>query len=419
MKDELFNQRMDFVQSILALNDLKVNSIKPVKYDPETIFSERLGPSTHMRPNPYSVISSQANKAVIHPGTSPIPVGCNSVIMRLYNKDPKTGINNANRAENEVACMSLARQALAGSAYSCIIPDIYTWASISQGQGFIMMQHMPGEVTNKALNKMDIDDKSAVFRQMADILALIQKFELPKTIEAFGGLTFNDKAHATSAQMTLRVGGPSTSCRDFIRSMLAGKLEEADNNSVIEGWNENKLRPSLDKYLEVGLPHILDHLKNERRVLLHSYFTTNKLLFDPDKFLGFSFSGIYGAQLPGPNSEAFDHLIREAILNRFPESLPTFESEELKRQWKVAKAWNAKLARSGAATPQTIPHFDRIADIYWLEDNLSPFDLENKHLRQQNTQDELRARREEIVQILGEILDDEGFGSSDKTQGSR
>jgi len=128
-----------------------------------------------------------------------------------------------------------------------------------------------------------------------------------------------------------------------------------------------------------------------------------------EEFLGFSFSGMYGGQLPGPDSEPFELLIREAMLAGFPESLPTFDSEESTRQWKLAKVWNVELARSGAARPQTIENFDKIADIYWLADNLSPFDLENVSLRQQRTENQLRARREEIARTVGKFLSDAGF----------
>jgi len=166
------------------------------------------------------------------------------------------------------------------------------------------------------------------------------------------------------------------------------------------------------------------------------YLSTNKLLiainnllFDPDsfqitalldfdfpyigtateEFLGFSFTGMYGGQLPGPDSEPFELLIREAMLSGFPASLSTFDSEESKRQWELAKAWHVELARSGAARPQTIELFDKIADIYWLADNLSPFDLENKYLREQNTKDQLKTRREEIAHTVEKFLGDAGF----------
>jgi len=54
---------------------------------------------------------------------------------------------------------------------------------------------------------------------------------------------------------------------------LAGKLKEADNNPVIKGWNKNGLRPRLDKFMEIGLPQILEILKDQRKVLVHSDFS--------------------------------------------------------------------------------------------------------------------------------------------------
>jgi hypothetical protein len=120
---------------------------------------------------------------------------------------------------------------------------------------------------------MALDDRKNVLKQMADILALIQKFKLPETVKSIGGLTFDEDNHVISAQMTLYKGEPCADYLEFMRAMFRNKLAEVDENPVIEGWKANGVRARLDEFIKSGLPEILKDLQNVRKVIVHSDFS--------------------------------------------------------------------------------------------------------------------------------------------------
>lgn len=209
----------------------------------------------------------------IQPGTVPLPADAASLILRLANADPNTGMNNTNRVENEVAFMTLARRALATSKYSHIVPDVYAWASTASGQGFTVQQHMPGTMPDKVFKELTIQDKSVVLSQMAEILALLQKFPVPQTVDKFGGVRFDEVGNIVSAQMAIYKGEPSTNYEDFIRAIFNVKLQEADDNPVMQGWRDNGVRARLDHFVEHGLGDILKGHEHPKKVLVHCDFS--------------------------------------------------------------------------------------------------------------------------------------------------
>lgn len=216
------------------------------------------------------------------PGTIPLPAHTTSFIIRLANADPRTGINNTNRIESEVAFMMLVREALASSKYRHIIPDVYAWAPTSSGpsgQGFSMQEYKWGTIPYRGFDKLSLEDKSVVFGQMADILALLQKFEVPGTVEKFGGLKFDGEGRIISAQMSLYKGEPTTSYKDFMTAIFRVKLQEADENPVIQGWRGNGVRARIEQFINVRLGEILKGYEGVRKSLVHSDFSKFSLSY--------------------------------------------------------------------------------------------------------------------------------------------
>lgn len=205
-------------------------------------------------------------------GTVPVPMHTKSLIFKLSNSDPRTGMNNANRVENEVAFMTLAQQALLGSKYSHIIPDVYAWVSVATCQGFTAQEYMPGIMPDKVFKDLGLEGKSVVLAQMADILALLQKYPVPQTIDNFGGLKFDENGKIVSAQMTIYKGEPSATYQDFIRSIFDVKLQETDENPVMQGWRDKGIRKRLDTFIDSRLGDILKDHRHPTKVLVHSDF---------------------------------------------------------------------------------------------------------------------------------------------------
>ncbi|KAL7908442.1 hypothetical protein GGI35DRAFT_486492 [Trichoderma velutinum] len=425
MNHEQYDQRISFVKSLLQLNALEAKNIDPIEYDMDTPFpyNNFIYHVTLASPisRPINIKSFQSDKP--QPGTVSFPANSTSLLVRLSNSDPRTGLNNINRVENEVAFMALIRQALAKTKYSHIIPNVYSWADITSGQGFTVQQYMPGTIPAKSFETLSLQDKSIVLGQMADILALLQQFDIPKTVEMFGGLKFDEYGRVISGQMSRFTGEPSATYKDFLRSIFRAKLQEADENPIILGWEENGLRTKLDEFIGYQLDGILKDYEQVVRVLIHGDFTTNNILFDAttlqvtalldfdfsyvatvaEEYLGFSFGNISGGKLPGPFETGPNLSLRKAMLSGF--SMPILNADASEGQWDVAKAWDKDLVRAGVTKPATIPHFEDIADIYWIQDHICPFELDSPVMRRRKTAEQLRSIRNETEEMIVKLLD--------------
>ncbi|KAK6224447.1 hypothetical protein QIS74_02774 [Colletotrichum tabaci] len=365
MNDQHYKQRMDFVESILQSNGLKAESIEPVEYDinspfPYNNFIYRV---TLSSPTTTAITFKSSQSGDPQPGTVPCPADTASLIVRLANSDPRTGINNTHRVESEVAFMTLVRQALAGSKYSCIVPDVYMWSGVSSGQGISVQQCMPGTIPERGgFEDFSLQDKTVLLGQMADILALLQNYTVPGT-----GLLGDDEP---------------------------------------------------------------------QKVLIHADLTTNNLLFDPstlrvtalldfdfsyvgtvaDEFMGFSFGNLCGGTLPGPFESGSQLALRRAMLTGFSESHPVVGASEV--QWDIAETWDKELARAGAARPCTIFRFEEIANIYWLQDKVSPFELDNPMMRKRMAAEQVEETRSRTEKLIAEFLGRASLSYDNSSEGN-
>lgn len=163
--------------------------------------------------------------------------------------------------------------------------------------------------------------------------------------------------------------------------------------------------------------------RHSEPVLTLGFLATNNLLFNAatlqitalldfdfsivatkaDEFMVYSFGNIAGGQLPGLYETGPLLELRDAMLAGFSKFTPVENCSEV--QWDVAKAWDQELARAGAARPHTIRGFEEIADIYWLQDKISPFVLDNPSMRERKTAEQLKAVREETESLIVRFLD--------------
>lgn len=265
-----------------ALTIIQAESIEPVEYDMNTPFpyNNFIYLVTLTAPTTSAQKLKSAQNADTQPGSVLFPANSAHLIVRLANSNPLTGMNNTNRVENEVAFMTLARQALTNSKYSHIVPDVYTWASTSTGQGFTMQQYMRGTMPARGFDALSLQDKSVVFGQMSDILALLQRFKIPRTVDRFGGLKFDEQSgEVISAQMAIFTGDPSLTYKDLLRNIFRVKLGEADDNPVMRGWKENGVRVRLDDFIDNRLDDIFKNHNDTQKVLVHGDFSKSLLLY--------------------------------------------------------------------------------------------------------------------------------------------
>lgn len=205
-------------------------------------------------------------------GCVPIAAGTNALIMRLTNA-AASGMNTANRVQNEVAIMNIVSAALNRVGMN-VVPAIYGWDSADAKQGWILQQLMPGKQLDAGMKSMDLHGKSIIFAQMAKMLSAIQTYQLPESIEYFGGLTLDHEGLPISAAMTSVDAGPWTSYEESWRERLRVGLEKADANQFIKGWRANGVRERLEAFVENGVAAQCRSLASkDKKVVVHADFS--------------------------------------------------------------------------------------------------------------------------------------------------
>lgn len=211
-------------------------------------------------------------------GCKATPDGVTEFIVRLTNPNAD-GMNTENRVENEVAMISLFEAAL--SHYSPkVVPSVYGWGSAAaeSSQGWILQELMPGASLDVALDSMDLQNKKAIFAQMAGMLSAMQKYCLPPSITGSGGLTFDSVGRIVSSRMTSVGAGPWPSYEEQYKGRLRVALARADANPYIRGWQANGVRKRIDVFVDHGVHTQFRNLDSkEEKVLTHADFSE----FDP------------------------------------------------------------------------------------------------------------------------------------------
>ena len=123
-------------------------------------------------------------------GVEPLPSNTTQAVVRFTN--PDANLNDAVLVENQVAAITLAREAL-NSLDIPIVPQVYGWSSAANGVGWVLMEFMPGASLEAAeFQKLDEDAKRDIITQIAQLVKLIQKYQLPASIKGYGGLRFSE-----------------------------------------------------------------------------------------------------------------------------------------------------------------------------------------------------------------------------------
>lgn len=214
--------------------------------------------------------SNPRNQAQRQPGTQAIPPGLDNFIIRLPN--PISGYNDQIRVENEVAALSIARDALHGK-FPGFIPRVFGWGSAKYGQGWILQEYMAGRPLLDDFGQMNDVDKACILNQMAEVLSSFQKIELPATIRDYGGLGFGPSGEIVSAPMSIMDAGPFSTYEELVNATIQSKLTEADTDPQVEGWRANGVRARLDKFISQGLHAAMQSMANFPKALVHADFS--------------------------------------------------------------------------------------------------------------------------------------------------
>lgn len=97
------------------------------------------------------------------------------------------------------------------------------------------MEYMPDVMVDTKFAMLSLPGKKVVLGRMAEIVDAIQKYPLPNSIKAFGGLSFDKKWDIVSVQMILFKGGPFDSYEELYKARILEALREGDEKPVLKG----------------------------------------------------------------------------------------------------------------------------------------------------------------------------------------
>lgn len=198
--------------------------------------------------------------------------------MRVAN--PRAGVVEDNRVENEVAAMHLARQGVLSykPTAAFLIPELYAWRSqtgAEKGLGWTLMEYKHGVSLDRKFRDMSQEDQKEVIGQVADAFAGIQRAPIPEGVRSHGGLTIDEDGRIATGQMTIMSGGPWESHGDFWRAKFGAQLREAGRSQVLDGWKPRGVRERVDRFLADGLEDYIagSGADATQRVLIHGDFS--------------------------------------------------------------------------------------------------------------------------------------------------
>lgn len=411
---------MDVVRGILKTKDLSAASIEPVEYDEACPF-----PYNNFI---YKIQLVQAS--VLDAGNPPV----STLILRLSN--PRAdGLNNANRVQNEVASILLARS---NPDLTAIVPAIYAWqagkdkAESEKDFGWVLMEYKPGVSLDSQLEKLTAEKRGLVLGQISRILAALQHVQLPPGVAAHGGLTIDDAGNTISAQPTTLKGGPWPRYQDFWRAKFENQLADADSSPVLKGWRQDDLRGRIDRFLDEGLTAVLSGagVDTDRLCLIHGDLTTNNILFDPETnqltgLVDFDFSfvshpaheffvslhDVGGNTSGGHGPDPTGGKLTAAILSgdfdvRLDEGEGADDAAKILDQ---ARDWDEAVHAAGGTRPSEIAGIATLDKLRQLEGLLAPFRLVHPFFLKKKTPEELEQDRLKAAETLAGKLEEFGF----------
>jgi hypothetical protein len=241
-----------------------VKSIEIIEYDPECPFTyNNFLYDITLETQGHSVPSHQQTRQA---GTTELPKGVSRLIGRLANR-AADGLQHENRMENEVAAMSLARQALANSQYAGLVPAVYDWGSAKDGQqGWMLVEHKTGVQLDSLLPGTAAQKRQDVISQMAEVFALLQQFQLPAAMTSFGGLSFDANGKIMSGPMTTFDIPPQARYKAFLAAKLDSQLRTALEYGLFDGWQVD----GIDKRVRAVTATVAEDKDTIRKTFVHS-----------------------------------------------------------------------------------------------------------------------------------------------------
>jgi len=136
---------------------------------------------------------------------------------------------------------------------------------------------MPGAPVDETYDSMSLEEKKGILSQMASFLKALQDFQIPQSIQRYGGVTFDANSQIVSTAMTSVGSGPWASYEDYFTDRLQRGLQRADSNPYIKGWHANGVRKRLDAFVASGIPAQFKALESKLDMsIVHADFSKSR-----------------------------------------------------------------------------------------------------------------------------------------------
>ncbi|KAI5859398.1 hypothetical protein GGS23DRAFT_600519 [Durotheca rogersii] len=421
MTDQAGEERRSFIQDLLqehfrrkatAISRLGRDSNNFVYY--VKLSSERIDSVSELLPLPTR-----------SPGTIALPADVTEVVVRISN--PEAMVNEEVRVQNEVAAMSLARQALAGYDQS-LVPLVYAWSPSSGGRGWLVQEYKRGLQLDKAFGELDREKQQDLIGQIAQVYKRIQSYPLPDSVQGYGGLGFSPTTgDIITGPTTIPCGGPFACLDEMYSQMLRRQLDESDTSTLLQGWRADGLRDRLERFASDGIMGLVRANSLSCRTLIHGDFNLFNILYDAPSnqltaLLDYDFSHIaspaeeyfysfrtIGALLTGPFEEGDEGRLRKCLLEGFEGNTGTEMHGRGRVNWEVALMTDYEFYRAGVLRPADIPGCGELASLKWFLEDVSPPYFYMSRWLAGRTPEILGGMREEIRSNLDKYLLRWGF----------
>lgn len=211
---------------------------------------------------------SGTNTPTSQPGTHELDLSVVRIVVRLSN--PNAMIDEEVRVENEVAAISLMRQALYSYPLE-IVPKVFAWQGSKHGLGWIVQEYLPGEQLSLHFSDLQTDKKAVVLDQVAEIFKMIRSSK--HGVEGFGGLGFDGKGSVVAGRSSLWSVGPFSTYAEMYQAIFAKQLELTQVTPLLDGWKGTGLQERLQRFsTSGGFAKFLAHTGNIRPTLIHGDF---------------------------------------------------------------------------------------------------------------------------------------------------
>lgn len=182
------------------------------------------------------------------PGTKFPPLSTSILIIRLPNV--ASGLLGHDRVENEVGMMLLFRQALVNHDLGYLVPHVYAWGGAEDDQGWVLQEFKQGSQLDRVLETASDQLKQSIMTQLAEILYVMQTFEVPQSVTEIGGVSFSSARELVSGPMTTLAKGPFHTYAKLYQALFKQQRISSDKSPILNGWQDEGIRARLDRFCE-------------------------------------------------------------------------------------------------------------------------------------------------------------------------